>query len=97
QQPTLHHHDALPSLGHVITELPAVLDRRLDPRSGANLTWGAVNAGKAPNTIPSVGSVTGTLRSLDIETWERAGALVDEGVHGLLDRKSTRLNSSHVK
>ncbi len=76
--------DVVYALGHVITELPAVLDRRLDPRSGANLTWGAVNAGKAPNTIPSVGSVTGTLRSLDIETWERAGALVDEVVHGLL-------------
>jgi len=76
--------DVVYALGHIITELPAVLDRRLDPRSGANLTWGAVNAGKAPNTIPSVGTVTGTLRSLDVETWERAGELVDEVVQGLL-------------
>lgn len=76
--------DVVYALGHVITQLPAVLDRRLDPRSGVNLTWGAVNAGRAANTIPSVGSVTGTLRSLDVETWERAGKLVDEVVPNLL-------------
>ncbi|TNC19301.1 amidohydrolase, partial [Georgenia sp. 311] len=39
--------DVVYALGHIITQLPAVLDRRLDPRSGANLTWGAVNAGRA--------------------------------------------------
>ncbi len=76
--------DVVYALGHIITQLPAVLDRRLDPRAGANLTWGAVNAGKAPNTIPATGTVAGTLRSLDVDTWKRAGALVDDVVHDLL-------------
>lgn len=89
--------DVVYALGHIITQLPAVLDRRLDPRSGANLTWGAVNAGKAPNTIPSVGSVTGTLRSLDVETWERAGALVDDVVHDLLSPLGVDVELKHQR
>ncbi|WP_324649705.1 amidohydrolase [Georgenia sp. H159] len=89
--------DVVYALGHIITQLPAVLDRRLDPRSGANLTWGAVNAGKAPNTIPSVGTVTGTLRSLDVETWERAGALVDDVVQDLLSPLGVEVELKHQR
>lgn len=76
--------DLVYALGQLITQLPAVLDRRLDPRSGVNLTWGAVEAGAAANTIPTVGTVTGTLRSLDVDTWERAGRLVEEVVPQLV-------------
>ena len=76
--------DVVYALGHLITQLPAVLGRRIDPRSGTNLTWGAVHAGKATNTIPTTGTVTGTLRSLDIEAWARAAEIVEEVVHHLL-------------
>src|SRR5690606_16139238 len=89
--------DVVFALGHIITQLPAVLDRRLDPRSGANLTWGAVNAGRAPNTIPASGTVTGTLRSLDVETWERAGALVDDVVHDLLAPYGVDVDLKHQR
>ncbi|MGC0249556.1 amidohydrolase [Pseudactinotalea sp. Z1748] len=64
--------DLVAALGHVITAVPAMLTRRIDPRSGVNLTWGAVRAGNAPNAIPSVGSVTGTLRCLDARAWAYA-------------------------
>ena len=49
--------DVVYALGQVITQVPAVLGRRLDPRSGVNLTWGAVHAGSAHNAIPSTGTV----------------------------------------
>lgn len=64
--------DLVAALGHVITTVPAMLNRRIDPRSGVNLTWGSVRAGNAPNAIPSVGTVTGTLRCLDASAWEYA-------------------------
>ena len=89
--------DVVYALGHIITQLPAVLDRRLDPRAGANLTWGAVNAGKVANTIPSTGSVTGTLRSLDIDTWDRAGRLVEEVVHDLLRPLGVEVELKHQR
>ncbi len=70
--------DVVAALGHVITAVPAMLSRRVDPRSGVNLTWGAVRAGNAPNAIPSAGTVTGTLRCLDVSAWEFAHQALEE-------------------
>jgi len=72
--------DVVFALAQVITQVPAVLGRRLDPRSGVNLTWGAVQAGSAPNAIPSAGIARGTLRCLDVRAWERASAVFHDAV-----------------
>ncbi|WP_052436907.1 M20 family metallopeptidase [Georgenia sp. SUBG003] len=72
--------DVVFALGQLITTLPAVLGRRMDPRAGVNLTWGAVHAGKAANAIPASGSVTGTIRCLDGREWHRAAKIVQEAV-----------------
>ncbi|GEL95678.1 amidohydrolase [Cellulomonas composti] len=64
--------DLVFALGQVITQVPAILGRRLDPRSGVNLTWGAVQAGTAHNVIPGSGQLRGTLRCLDVRAWEQA-------------------------
>ncbi|WP_454051295.1 amidohydrolase [Cellulomonas sp. Marseille-Q8402] len=72
--------DLVYALGQVITQVPAVLGRRLDPRSGVNLTWGAVQAGSAHNAIPASGSVRGTLRCLDVRAWERASQVLHAAV-----------------
>jgi amidohydrolase len=45
--------DLVHALGTVITGLPALLNRRVDPRSGTVLTWGAVHAGQAANAVPN--------------------------------------------
>ena len=57
------------ALAKVITEIPAVLSRRLDPRTAFALVWGEVHAGQAANVIPSSGTVAGTLRMLDAKAW----------------------------
>ena len=72
--------DVVFALGQVITQVPAVLGRRLDPRSGVNLTWGAVNAGQAHNAIPATGTVRGTLRCLDVRAWEHAAQVLHDAV-----------------
>lgn len=72
--------DVVFALGQVITQVPAVLGRRLDPRSGVNLTWGSVQAGSAANAIPARGTVTGTLRCLEEGAWQRAEDLFEEVV-----------------
>ncbi len=73
--------DVVFALGQVITQVPAVLGRRLDPRSGVNLTWGAVRAGSASNAIPVSGTVSGTLRCLDVRAWEAAAEVLEAAVH----------------
>ena len=59
------------ALGKVLTELPAILSRRLDPRAGVSLVWGSVRAGSAHNVIPGAGQVAGTVRMLDAVAWAR--------------------------
>src|SRR6478609_261921 len=50
------------ALGKVVTELPAILSRRLDPRAGVSVVWGLVRAGSAHNVIPATGRIGGTVR-----------------------------------
>jgi amidohydrolase len=64
------------ALGKVLTELPAILSRRLDPRAGVSLVWGSVRAGSAHNVIPGAGQVSGTVRMLDAVAWAEAESLV---------------------
>jgi amidohydrolase len=68
------------ALGKVITELPAVLSRRMDPRAGVSVVWGLVRAGSAVNVIPGIGRVAGTVRMLDAVAWADAENLVTETI-----------------
>jgi amidohydrolase len=68
--------DLVYAVGRVITELPALLSRRVDPRGGVSIVWGAVEAGRAPNAIPMTGLLRGTVRVLDRDAWEGIEATV---------------------
>jgi amidohydrolase len=76
--------DLVHALGTVITGLPALLSRRVDPRSGTVLVWGAVHAGEAPNAVPEEGVLRGTLRTGDHEIWAELEPLVAGLVQSLL-------------
>jgi amidohydrolase len=68
--------DLVYALGKIVTELPAALSRRVDPRSSLSLVWGRVSAGSTPNAIPDDGVAEGTVRCLDDEAWHRAPDLL---------------------
>jgi amidohydrolase len=68
--------DLVHALGLVVTEVPGLLSRLVDPRSSLSLVWGAVSAGVAANTIPETGQLRGTLRVLDRSVWNEAEDLV---------------------
>ncbi|MFX1757982.1 amidohydrolase [Rhodococcus gordoniae] len=76
--------DLVYGLGAVITGLPGMLSRRIDPRTGTVMVWGTVSAGKAPNAIPRTGMLAGTVRTGDHDTWQLLEPMVREIVHGLL-------------
>jgi amidohydrolase len=69
--------DVVYALGRLITDLPGVLSRRVDPRSALSLVWGSVHAGRASNAIPMSGRLLGTLRVFDHKAWDNAGPLVE--------------------
>jgi amidohydrolase len=70
--------DLVYALGKIVTELPAALSRRVDPRSSLSLVWGRVSAGTAANAIPDEGIVEGTVRCLDDDAWHGAPDLLKE-------------------
>jgi amidohydrolase len=75
--------DVVYALAKVVTEVPAALTRRVDPRAGLSLVWGHVNAGTAANAIPDAGIVEGTLRCLDAEVWRSAAVLIEDLVQSV--------------
>lgn len=76
--------DLVYGLGTVITGLPAVLSRRVDPRAGTIMVWGTVNAGQAANAIPQVGSLAGTVRTGSRDVWITLEDTVRDVIDGLL-------------
>lgn len=76
--------DLVYGMGTVITGLPGVLSRRIDPRDGTVMVWGAANAGVAANAIPQTGTLAGTVRTASRESWVEMESLVREVITGLL-------------
>ena len=75
--------DVVYALGKVVTEVPAALTRRVDPRAGLSMVWGHVSAGSAANAIPDEGVAEGTVRCLDTEAWRSAGVLIEDLVQSV--------------
>lgn len=76
--------DLVYALGTLITGVPGVLSRRVDPRHSTVMVWGAVNAGVAANAIPQSGMLAGTIRTASREAWVAMEDLVGEIVAALL-------------
>ncbi|HEY9522630.1 MAG TPA: amidohydrolase [Thermopolyspora sp.] len=64
--------DLVYALAKIVTELPAALSRRVDPRSSLSLVWGRMQAGSVANAIPDDGIAEGTVRTLDEQAWHEA-------------------------
>ena len=85
------------ALAKVITDVPAVLSRRVDPRAGLALVWGTVSAGKAANVIPSSGECSGTLRMLDANAWLAIGPLLEEVLESVVAPYGVQARLERVK
>ena len=76
--------DLVHALGRVVVDVPALLDRRVDPRAGVSMVFGSIRAGEAPNAIPGEGTARGTVRALSREAWRDVPALVTELIHDVV-------------
>jgi len=85
------------ALAKVVTDVPAVLSRRVDPRAGLALVWGRIQSGSAPNVIPSTGTVAGTLRILDAKLWDEIGPLLEEVVQAVVSPYAVSVKIEHVR
>jgi amidohydrolase len=85
------------ALGVLVTQLPAALSRRLDPRAGASLVWGTIRSGSAKNVIPASGEVAGTVRMLDAVAWADAEGLIRELVAQIVAPYGVTAEVSYVR
>ncbi|MET8812511.1 M20 family metallopeptidase [Streptomyces sp. NPDC004549] len=77
--------DLVTAAARVVTDVPAVISRRVDTRSGLALTWGRIESGHAPNVIPQHAELSGTVRCLDLDAWRDAPDIV----HAAIDEVAT--------
>ncbi|MFD1151755.1 amidohydrolase [Saccharothrix hoggarensis] len=89
--------DVVHALGVVATGLPAMLARRVDPRSGTVLAWGLMDAPETPCGTPREGVLRGTLRTGDPAVNAQLPALVEEIVGWLLRPTGVRFGLDHVR
>lgn len=73
--------DLVTAAARVAVDLPAVMSRRMDARSGMSITWGRIEAGHACNVIPMHAELSGTIRCLDINAWHEA----PDQIHSAID------------
>lgn len=72
--------DLVTAAARIAVDVPAVLSRRIDARSGLSVTWGRIESGHAPNVIPQHAELSGTVRCLDLPAWREAPDLVHAAI-----------------
>ncbi len=60
--------DTIVGAAAVITALQTIVSRRLNPAYPGVVTVGKIHAGSAPNVIPGLAQLSGTIRAVDVET-----------------------------
>jgi amidohydrolase len=83
--------------GTLITQLPAVLSRRFDPRSGVSLVWGHMHAGDAANVIPVHAELAGTVRMLDVVAWHAAESIVRQTIDDIVRPFGVTVDATYVR
>lgn len=89
--------DLVYALSALVTELPAVLSRRVDPRAALSLVWGRIEAGHAANAIPQSGEAEGTIRCLDTDAWRAAPDLIHELVDAAAARYGVKTELAYLR
>ncbi|MGO4749145.1 amidohydrolase, partial [Streptomyces sp. 2MCAF27] len=89
--------DLVTAAAKVITEVPAVLSRRVDTRSGLAVTWGRVESGHACNVIPQHAELSGTVRCLDLPAWREAPDLVHAAVDEIATLHGAKSEINYVR
>lgn len=89
--------DLVNALGRVVSELPAMLSRRTDPRAAVSIVFGAIGAGEAANTIPTEGFARGTIRVLGRDAWRELPELVPQLVRDAVAGTGVQATVDYVR
>ncbi|MGV9554179.1 amidohydrolase [Streptomyces sp. NPDC003401] len=89
--------DLVTAAARVVTDVPALVGRRVDTRAGLAVTWGRIECGHAPNVIPQHAELSGTVRCLDIEAWREAADLVVAAIDEVANLHRAKSEINYVR
>ncbi|GAA4068720.1 M20 family metallopeptidase [Streptomyces shaanxiensis] len=89
--------DLVTAAARVVTDVPAIVARRADARSGLAVTWGRVESGHAPNVIPQHAELSGTVRCLNLDTWRQAPDLVVAAIDEVANLHRAKSEINYVR
>ncbi|MFP3988357.1 M20 family metallopeptidase [Streptomyces sp. E11-3] len=89
--------DLVTAAAKVVTEVPALVSRRIDARSGLAVTWGRIEAGHACNVIPQHAELSGTVRCLDLAAWRQAPDLVHAAIQEIADQYRAKSEINYIR
>ncbi|WP_409239180.1 amidohydrolase [Streptomyces sp. PA5.6] len=89
--------DLVTAAARVATEVPALVARRADARSGLVVAWGRIETGHAPNVIPQHAELSGTVRCLDLRAWRDAPDLVHGAVQEVADLYRAKSEINYIR
>ena len=71
-------------MGWVLTELPTAIVAAADSPEQVTVVFGSAQAGDAANVIPARAVLRGSIRTADIDTWDRIGKIVESELASIL-------------
>ncbi|MFC9459665.1 amidohydrolase [Streptomyces sp. NPDC056637] len=89
--------DLVTAAAKVATEVPAIVARRIDARSGLAVTWGRIESGHACNVVPQHAELSGTVRCLDLEAWRQAPDLVHGAIQEIADLYRAKSEINYIR
>ncbi|MET7378198.1 amidohydrolase [Streptomyces sp. NPDC005526] len=89
--------DLVTAAARVVTDVPALVGRRVDTRAGLAVTWGRIESGHAPNVIPQHAELAGTVRCLDIAAWRQAPDIVVAAIDEVANLHGAKSEITYVR
>ncbi|MGP4083223.1 M20 family metallopeptidase [Streptomyces sp. KR55] len=89
--------DLVTAVARVVTDVPALVARRIDTRSGLAVTWGRIESGHAPNVIPQHAELSGTVRCLDLDAWRQAPDIVHAAIDEVANLHRAKSEINYVR
>ncbi|WP_405869788.1 M20 family metallopeptidase [Streptomyces sp. NBC_00005] len=89
--------DLVTAAARVAIDVPALVGRRMDTRSGLAITWGRIESGHAPNVIPQHAELSGTVRCLDIGAWRQAPDVVVAAIDEVANLHGAKSEINYVR
>lgn len=89
--------DLIYAAGRLVTELPTLVQRMVDPRRPVTVVFGRIAGGSAENVVPTRLEMGGTVRTIDRTLWDEMPDLVSTLVEQILIPTKAKASIEYVR